>query len=38
MKLKDVARWIVSLVSSHPPGDDADGSAQVPVLTFSPRY
>ena len=38
MKLKNVARWIVFLVSWDPPQDDVDGAAQVPVMTFSPRW
>lgn len=37
MKLKTVAKWIVSLMSCDQPRREVDGSAHVPVMTFSPR-
>jgi len=38
MRLKDVAKWLVSLMSRDQPRDSVDGAAQVPVMTFSPRF
>jgi hypothetical protein len=38
MKLKTVAKWIVSLMSCDQPRHEPDGSTHVPVMTFSPRF
>ena len=38
MKLKAVAKWIVTLVSREPADHEFDGSTHVPVMTFSPRF
>jgi hypothetical protein len=42
MKVKEVVRWIVSLMHRDPSrartGHGSEDSGHVPVMTFSPRF